>query len=96
MRQDSGRIWSKKLTKQELVDSRFAIGFALWDHGWSDWDGSSLQDYISLQDGLSQVQEDLLADEKQVTSSMVQRMLTAIQKEGWNGARKTNQGFRCA
>ena len=66
----------KKLTKQKLVDSRFAIGFA---HFGISVDGAEMalryQDYISLQGQSFPGAEDLLARlEKRVTSSMVQRM----------------------
>ena len=65
----------KKLTKQELVDSRFAIGFA---HFGITVDGAEMalryQDYISLQGSLSTVRRTYWLDlKKQVTSSMVQR-----------------------
>ena len=52
----------KKLTKQELVDSRFAIGFA---HFGITVDGAEMalryQDYISLQGQSFHGAEDLLA-----------------------------------
>ncbi len=75
----------KKLTKQELVDSRFAIGFApLWDHV----DGAEMalryQDYISLQGATLVFQVRGLTGptwKKPVTSSMVQTNgVTAIQE----------------
>ena len=76
----------KKLTKQELVDSRFAIGFA---HFGITVDGAEMalryQDYISLQGQSFPGAEDLLARLEKAGYQLygATNGVTAIQKDAW-------------
>ena len=76
----------KKLTKQELVDSRFAIGFA---HFGISVDGAEMalryQDYISLQGQSFLGAEDLLARLEKAGYQLygATNGVTAIQEDAW-------------